>query len=82
MIIEPFFLPFSVVFSNKGLINSSSTVDVGLVKLSSDCICGNRVFKMKSSSADTFAMIFRQNPLQYTAIHFNLFWFSATIPLS
>ena len=34
--------------SNKRFSNCRRTVDVGFVKLSSDCFCGNRVFKMNT----------------------------------
>ena len=88
MTITPSFSPFSLVFSNHMFSNCSFTVDVGFVKLSSDCFCGNRVFKMNIGSAVTFAVVvlwfldFKHNRFRCTAISFTEFWFSATIPLS
>jgi hypothetical protein len=38
MIINPSFPPFSIVFRNQRFRNCSSTVDVGFVKLSLDCV--------------------------------------------
>ena len=56
VIITPsFFLPFSVVFSNQRFSNCSSTMDVGYVKRSSDCFCGNKVRRWILSFAVTFA---------------------------
>jgi len=46
MIITLSLSPFSVVFSDLLFSSCSSTVDVGFAKLSSDCFCGIRVFKM------------------------------------
>jgi len=40
VIVTPYFWHFSDVFSNQRFSNRSSAVDVGYVKLSSDCICG------------------------------------------
>ena len=42
------FASFSVVVSNRWFSNRSCTMDVGLVKLSSDSFCRNRVFKMNA----------------------------------
>ena len=41
MIITPSFASVSIVFSNQRFSNYSSTIDVGIVNLSSDCFCGN-----------------------------------------
>jgi len=46
MIITPSLSSFSVVFSNQKLSNSSSTMDVGFMKLSSNSFWGNTVFEM------------------------------------
>ena len=46
MIIKPSFSPFSVVFSSQTFSNCSSTVDVGFLKLSSNCFYGNKTFKI------------------------------------
>jgi hypothetical protein len=46
MIITPRFSHFCVVFSNQKFNNCSSTMDVGFVKILSDCFCGHRLFKM------------------------------------
>ena len=46
MIAIPSFTLFSFVFSNQRFNNGSSTVDVGFVKLTSDCLWGIRVFKV------------------------------------
>jgi len=73
MIITTSFSFSSVVFSNQWFSNYSSTVDIGYVKLLSDCFCGNRVFKMNTEFYCHFccsgSMIFRHNPLQCTVTH-------------
>ena len=60
----------SIVFSNQWFSNYSSTMDIGYVKLLSDCFCGNRVFKMNTEFychlCCSSSMIFRHNPLQCT----------------
>ena len=48
MITTLHFSLFSAVFSNQMFSNCSSTVDIGFVKLLSDCFRGNRVFKMNT----------------------------------
>ena len=79
IIITPSFRPFSIVFSNQRFSNCSSIVDIGFVKLLSNCFCGNRVFKMNTELCChlccSISLIFRHNPL-------HLVWFSVTIPLS
>ena len=79
IIITPSFRPFSIVFSNQRFGNCSSAVDIGLVKLLSNCFCGNRVFKMNTEFCCylcyIISLIFRHNPL-------HLVWFSVTVPLS
>jgi hypothetical protein len=44
--VTPSFMHLNITFSNQRLRNSSPTVDVGFVKLTSGSFCGNRVFKM------------------------------------
>ena len=67
-IITTYFSLFSVAFIYQRLSSCSCTVDVGFVKLSSDCFCGNSVFKMnvefyRHICCSSF-MIFRHSPLQ------------------
>jgi hypothetical protein len=45
MVVTPSFTHLSVIFCNQRFRNCSPTVDVGFVKLASDSVCGNRVFK-------------------------------------
>ena len=70
VIITPSFSPFGAVFSNQRFSNCSSAMDVGFVKLSSDCFCGT-VFKMNvkfcSHLCCSTSMIYRHNP-------FNVRW--------
>jgi len=46
MTMTPCFSPFSAVLRNHRFRNCNSTVGVGFVKLSSECFCGNGVYKM------------------------------------
>ena len=86
MTITPSLLPFSIVLSTQRFSNCSSTVDVGFVKLSLDCFCVNRVFKMNNEFSchlcRSSSVTFKHHPLQHMAIPFTQFRFSATIPLS
>jgi hypothetical protein len=46
MVVTPSFTHLSTAFGNLTFSNCSATVDVGFVKLTSDSIFGNEVFKM------------------------------------
>ena len=65
-IIAPSFSPFSVVSSNQRFSNFRSTEEVGFVKLSSECYCGNRVFKINTEFCCHLcwgtSIIFRHKP--------------------
>jgi hypothetical protein len=73
------FFSCSLVFCYKILSNCSSTVNVGFVKLSSDCLYGNRVFTMNIEFCCHVCcsnpMIFRHNRFRFTVIPVNEFWF-------
>ena len=56
-IITPSFSLCSVVFSNQGFSNSSSNIEVGFVKLPSDCFCGNGSSRWFLSSTVNFAAV-------------------------
>ena len=77
MIITPSLSFFSVVFTYQGFSSCNCTVDVGFVKLSSDCFCGNGVFKMNIKFCChlccSTSMIYRHNRLQFMAIPFIYF---------
>jgi hypothetical protein len=77
---------FGTVFSNQRFSDCSSTMGVGPVKLSSDCFCANRVFKMNTEFCChlccNISMIFwTWSSLMYDE-PFTYFWFSATFPPS
>jgi len=71
MIITPSFSPCSVVFSNQRFSNSSSNVEVGFVKLSSDRFCGNGSSWWFLSSAVNFAAVV----MFLDTILFNVWWY-------
>ena len=72
MVITPPFSPCSVVFSNQRFSNSSSNVEVGFVKLSSDRFCGNgSSWWFLSSAVNSAAVVI----LFLGTILFNVWWY-------
>jgi hypothetical protein len=68
IIITPYFSPFGTVFSNRRFRNCSATVDVGFVKISSDCFV-ETVFKMNDEfcwhPCSCSCIIFRKSSSMY-----------------
>jgi hypothetical protein len=60
MVVTPSFTHLIITFSNQRFSNCSptATIDVGLVKLTSDRFCGNRVFKMNIQFCCSSSVIF------------------------
>jgi hypothetical protein len=46
MVVAPSFTHLNITFSKQRFSNCGNTVDVGVVNLTSDSFCGNRVFRM------------------------------------
>jgi len=58
VIITPYFLPYSTVFSNQRFSNCSSSMDVGFVKLLSDFFCRVALFNQCILSCVLMALVY------------------------